>query len=177
MVKKELKLVRISEKYVRFLSQVEPKVPYNSKNKKGRPFIGILFTVGISLYFAPLSSPKEKHKHMPNNIDFLKISEGKSGVINFNNMIPVPESEIFLIEIDKVKDQKYNKLLVKQLYWCMNNNGKIKKHAKKLRERSIDGTLPLRIKDRCCDFLLLEKQLEKYLEKEKKKDKDMDFSL
>ena len=59
---KELKLVRISEKYVKFLSQVKSKVPYNSHNKKGRPFIGILFEIDNKKYFAPLSSPKEKHK-------------------------------------------------------------------------------------------------------------------
>ena len=103
-------------------------VPYNSKNKKGRPFIGILFTVGISLYFAPLSSPKKKHQHMPNNIDFLKIDNGKSGVINFNNMIPVPKEEISIIDINKIEDPKYSMLIVKQLHWSMNNNKKIKKH-------------------------------------------------
>ena len=173
MVKKDLKLVRISEKYVKFLSKVEPKVPYNLKNKKGRPFIGILFTVGISLYFAPLSSPKKKHQHMPNNIDFLKIDNGKSGVINFNNMIPVPKEEISIIDINKIEDPKYSMLIVKQLHWSMNNNKKIKKHAKNLRKRSIDGTLPFNIKNRCCNFLLLEKQLEKYLEKEKQKNFDI----
>ena len=102
MIKRELKLAIINEKYVKFLSQAEPKVPYNSGNKKGRPFIGIIFDIENSHYFAPLSSPKEKHKYMPNNLDFLKINNGKSGVINFNNMIPVLESEIFIIEIDKI---------------------------------------------------------------------------
>lgn len=34
---KELKLVRVNEKYIKFLSAIDNKVPYNSKNKKGRP--------------------------------------------------------------------------------------------------------------------------------------------
>lgn len=34
---KELKLVRVNEKYIKFLSAIDNKVPYNSKNKKERP--------------------------------------------------------------------------------------------------------------------------------------------
>jgi|GEM_PF-6228713 len=30
---KELKLVRVNEKYIKFLSAIDNKVPYNSKNK------------------------------------------------------------------------------------------------------------------------------------------------
>lgn len=165
MIKRELKLVRISEKYVKFLSEVDNRVPYNSKNKKGRPFIGILFDIENIHYFAPLSSPKEKHKHMPNNIDFLKISAGKYGVINFNNMIPVPKKEIFEIEINNtiIKDKEYLLLLENQIRWCLDNNKKIKKHAIKLRKRRLINKLPNKIINRCCDFRLLEKQLEKYL--------------
>ena len=40
-------------------------------------------------YFAPLSSPKEKHSRLKNTLDLLKIDGGKFGVINFNNMIRV----------------------------------------------------------------------------------------
>ena len=35
--------------------------------------------------------------------------------------------------------------------------------------------LPNRIKSRCCDFSLLEKQLEKYLEKDKQKEIDIEL--
>ena len=162
---KELKLVRVNEKYIKFLSAIDNKVPYNSKNKKGRPFIGILFQVDKIQYFALLSSPKAKHKKMPNNIDFLKISNGKYGVINFNNMVPVPEKEIFEIEINNtiIKDKEYLLLLENQIRWCLDNNKKIKKHAIKLRKRRLINKLPNKIINICCDFRLLEKQLEKYL--------------
>ena len=173
MNKKELKLVRISEKYVKFLSQVDNRVPYNSKNKKGRPFIGILLTIDKALYFAPLSSPKEKHKHMPNNIDFIKIDNGKSGVINLNNMIPVPESEISIIKFNTILEKYYKHLLEEQLQWCMTNETKIKDRAKELRTKNVKDKLPNKIKNRCCDFRLLEKQLEKYLGKDKQKDFDI----
>ena len=71
----------------------------------------------------------------------------------------------------------YKLLLENQIEWCNINKETIKTRAKNLRKSYEDETLPLRIKDRCCNFCLLEKQLEKYLEKEKKKNKNMDFSL
>ena len=77
--------------YCDYLRKFDNKVPYNAGKKELRPFIGILFLVNNCEYFAPLSSPKQKHLHMKNNIDFLKIADGKLGVINFNNMIPVSE--------------------------------------------------------------------------------------
>ena len=112
---------------------------------------------------------------MPNNIDFLKISNGKYGVINFNNMVPVPEKEIIEIDYTAIKDKEYLSLLENQIRWSLLNSSKIKKHAEKLRERSMKNKLPNRIKSRCCDFSLLEKQLEKYLEKDMHKDFDMDL--
>ena len=41
------------------------------------------------MYYAPLSSPKEKHIKLKPKLGLLKINYGKYGVINFNNMIPV----------------------------------------------------------------------------------------
>lgn len=41
--------------------------------------------------FAPLLRPKIKHKKLKNTLDLIKIKNGKYGVINFNNMIPVYE--------------------------------------------------------------------------------------
>ena len=45
-----------------------------------------LFKIEDCEYFAPLSSPKPKHKKMKNTIDFLKIKNGELGAVNFNNM-------------------------------------------------------------------------------------------
>ena len=56
------------------------------KNK--RPYIGVLFEIDRKKYLAPLSSPKPKHLTMKNSLDFVKINQGKFGVINLNNMFP-----------------------------------------------------------------------------------------
>lgn len=47
-------------------------------------------------YIAPLGSLKPKHLTMKNNIDFIKIDNGKLGVINLNNMIPVNKNVMIM---------------------------------------------------------------------------------
>ena len=36
---------------------------------------------------------------MKNKIDFIKINSGRDGVINLNNMIPIPEEECYEINL------------------------------------------------------------------------------
>lgn len=83
---------------------------YNAGFKELRSFIGVLFRVNQNEYFAPLSSPKEKHKRLRNTLDLIKIENGKYGVINFNNMIPVTSNNYEEIDLNKkIKSQfKYD---------------------------------------------------------------------
>lgn len=92
-----------------------------SDNKQNRPYIGVLFTVEGKEYIAPLGSPKPKHLTMKNNIDFIKIDNGKLGVINLNNMIPVNFNVIKKIPIDEIQNQKYRTLLDNQHNWIKSN--------------------------------------------------------
>lgn len=55
-------LVGLDSKYCDYLRQYDNKVPYNYDGKELRPFVGVLFMVNNCKYFAPLSSPKAKHK-------------------------------------------------------------------------------------------------------------------
>ena len=87
-----------------FLRTFDSRVPYNADAKKFRPFIGILFRVHNIDYFAPLSSPKIKHKRMSDTIDFMKIDHGELGAINFNNMIPVTPANYQEIPLNEVPD-------------------------------------------------------------------------
>ena len=100
-MKFNLEIVCINSKYCDYLRNFDNKVIYNFNGKEMRPFIGILFKVNDCEYFAPLSSPKSKHKQMRNTLDFFKIKDGELGVINFNNMIPVNKDSYKLIDLNK----------------------------------------------------------------------------
>jgi protein AbiQ len=61
---KSFKIVKVDSKYCDFLRKYDDKVSYNAGTKDLRPFIGVLFMIEKCEYFAPLSSPKSKHKKL-----------------------------------------------------------------------------------------------------------------
>lgn len=163
-----LRIVRVNTDYCDYLRKYDNKVAYNKHEKELRPFIGILFKIENCEYFAPLASPKEKHIKMKNKIDFLKIKGGELGAVNFNNMIPVKEQNYYLVDLNKtnisIPEQKYQQLLKQQLKWLNEHYKQLKNKSFKLYQLYNNGRLPANIKDRCCNFKLLE---EKCLEYEK----------
>ena len=109
IMREKILLVTLNEKYIEFLYEIDKKVSL----KKNRIWIGVIFKINDFKYFAPMSSPKEKHIKMKEQIDFLKINDGKLGVINYNNMVPVINKKSYeLINIEEQKDIKYKKLLI-----------------------------------------------------------------
>ncbi len=98
------KIVKLDYKYCDYLREFDYRVAYNKGVKELRPYIGVLFKVNSMMYFAPLSSPKEKHKSMHNSIDLIKINNGEYGVINLNNMLPVLDNNYEILDLNLPKD-------------------------------------------------------------------------
>ena len=181
-----LKIVRVNPEYCDYLRKYDNKVAYNKNEKELRPFIGILFKIDTCEYFAPLSSPKLKHKNMKNTVDFFKIKDGELGAVNFNNMIPVMKRDYTIVEgavnfnnmipvmkrdytivdLNKetltISELKYQKLLRMQLNWLNENYYQVKNKSFKLYKLYNSGKLPQNIKDRCCNFKLLEEKCIEY---------------
>ena len=114
-------------------------------------------------YYAPLTSPKQKHLQMKNQVDFLKINNGVWGAINFNNMLPIHNKSLQQIVIkirssDTRTDVNYKNLLVNQLSWCNVHKDVILKHANKLYDLIVQKKGRQELIDRCCDFPVDEKQ-------------------
>ncbi len=148
--------------YCDYLRKADSRVPYTMDQKVIRPFVGIVFLVGCFQYYAPLTSPKPKHLHMKNQVDFLKIKEGEWGAINFNNMIPVQPTylkkvEIRILETDSKADMDYKNLLSNQLSWCNSHRDIILRQAEKLYRMITSGKAWENLEKRCCNFSLDEK--------------------
>lgn len=129
------KLVTINSKYCDFLRKFDYRVTYNAKEKETRPFVGILFEIGEYKYFAPLSSP-------------------------------IPDTEYKVINVNKKNytyfDEVYQNLLRNQLRW-LNRNGKgLRKKAKMLYNKRINNKLTNSLKNRCCNYKLLEEKINEY---------------
>ena len=157
----------VRPEYCDFLRQKDPCVPYTMDAKSIRPFIGILFTVNGFHYYAPLTSPKPKHIHMKNQVDFMKIRNGELRAINFNNMIPVPISCLSRVEIrikegDCPQDIAYKNLLSNQLSWCNSHRNEILRQAGKLYGIIVQGKAWKQLAERCCNFTLDEQRCLEY---------------
>ena len=126
-----MRFYHISDKYINYLHSFDEKVADNKH--ESRPYIGVVVQIGVVNYYAPFTSPKPKHLKMKNSIDFRKIHGGKYGAINFNNMIPVPNEALILINIEKEPNLKYRRLLQNQYIAIEKDMEAIAKTARKLR--------------------------------------------
>lgn len=160
----KLNFYTVNQEYIKYLSQFDNRIEKSYDEKARRPFIGIVLEVEDSLYFAPFTSPKPKHKNMKNTIDFFKIDNGDLGAINFNNMIPIPFEQCVKIDVDNEKNISYRNLLYKQIRWCNEHKNveMILHRAETLYKKVINGKLPKNIIDRCCNFKLLEIKSKEY---------------
>ncbi|MDD3204113.1 MAG: type III toxin-antitoxin system ToxN/AbiQ family toxin [Lachnospiraceae bacterium] len=100
-----MKFYNVTNRYIDYLKKSDPKVPDNKGER--RPYIGIVLELNNVQYYVPFTSPKRKHKEMKNGLDFRKIHGGEYGAINFNNMLPVVDSELILLDIEKENDISY----------------------------------------------------------------------
>ena len=106
------------------------------------------------------TSHKDKHKTMKESVDVIKIKT--YAVINLNNMIPVPDSQIVKIDINKEKDLNYRYLLQAESREVNRQRKRIRKNTEIVynhKKRNGDST-PLA--KRTTDFELLERLCGEY---------------
>ena len=158
----QIRLYRISQRYLTYLHQFEPKVMCHKEGMHDRPHLGILLQKGDHKYFAPISSYKQKKHDKITNHSIFKIldeNQTKIAVIQFNNMIPILESEITEI-IFANEEERYKNFLQKEYLFIDKNSEEILRKADKLYKDVVEKKNPffVRISN---DFTLLE---EKYLD-------------
>ncbi len=160
----KIRFFRIKLNYLKYLWNYDNKVQYNINeidfyNEK-RPYIGIVLIVDEFQYFVPLEHPRESHKTLKNNPHILKINNGRHGLIAFNNMIPVKDSELISFNF-KDEDHDYQKLLISQFIFCDNNKKSIVQHAQDTYNKVVIQEEPFFVKV-SCNFKLLEAKCLEY---------------
>ena len=135
-MKDKLKWYVVEKEYVSYLKKFDNKVANIEYNDRFKPYLGIIITINEMNYYVPISSVKEKHYKMNEDIDFIKINKDDRilGVLNLNNMIPIDNENVTIlryIEIEDYREFKNDK--EKSLYISFLNtelrliNNKIKK--------------------------------------------------
>ena len=160
-----LNMYYVTDDYMDYIRNFDDRIYYN-KNAT-RPYVGIVMTIGDYDYYAPLSSPKQKHLKMHNSQDFRKINGGRYGAINFNYMLPVPATELVLLQIPTITDIPYRRLLQNQLTYIKMDESIIRQtvlNLYRLCEKDFDNLSfgDRLVKARCLDFKSLELACDNY---------------
>ena len=163
-----MKLYTIDTKYIEYLKRFQKHIYHNMENNRLRPYAGVVLNIGTHKYYAPLTSPKTKHHKMSDRLDFIRLEyKGQLiAVINLNNIIPVADELISLIDIDSLFDKKYQTLLNIEMIDIRRKQVTIMKNANSIYNKVTKfGSEPrnANLISICYDFLLLEKKLQEFL--------------
>ena len=164
----KLRFYIVNPDYIDYLQSADANV-YNhsgTKYKKPRPYVGVVLEVAGNKFFAPLTSYKPKQdKISSGNLSAFKIyekenPENKLGMIKLNNMIPVLDSQIQLLDID-AQSPKYKDLLYLQYEFIGLNAPRITQRAEKLFTQVTSFRTPFYVKI-SCNFSKLIKASQNY---------------
>lgn len=162
----KLELFEVSPEYIAYLREFDDNVLSEKTTFKQKRYVGTIVTIQSKHYFAPLSSPKEKHKKIDGKLDFYKLDSGNLGGINFNKMIPVKKQHVERIDFKEVTDKHYRYLLKKQYMWLNDRKDTVCNRASKIyviaTKNDVLKNYEEKIKERCCNFKLLEEKAEEY---------------
>lgn len=127
-----IKIVEVSDKYINYMKNYFYETMMDNKTnyrKHSRKYIGVVLKINNYNYFAPLSSPKKSDYLNNGNIRksstiVLRMVENKLdgsnvllGSIKLNNMLPVPDTEINVYDLDNEIDINYKNLVFNELLW------------------------------------------------------------
>lgn len=156
---KTLRLYRVKDGYIRYLNSRDNKVQYN-KNAR-RPYVGVVFDFGGFKYFVPMESPKLNHVNIKSGKHILKLKKGEYGLLGFNNMIPVHKDALIEFDINTEKDEKYKRLLQRQIAVCNSMKADILNHAQMTYFDVVTNKNKFLVSI-SCDFKSLEKACKAY---------------
>lgn len=154
---KRLKIYEINKNYIKYLGQYQQHLFYDEGTRK---YIGVLLELKGFKYFAPLSSFKQKHKKMDEGVDFIKIKD--YAVININNMIPVPDGQYMLVDINGIKDSNYKYLLQAESREINRQKNRILKNAEIVYNHKLRNGNSTALAKRTNEFVMLERKCKQY---------------
>jgi len=163
-----VKFYTIDDDYINYLKNFERRVWNNFDKENKRPYIGIIIMNNKYDYYAPLTSPKPKNEKWRDSLTTIRLDDhnGLYGFICLNNMIPVNNHLVKLLDFSTLKDKRYLDLLNKENNIIRKKKNRIQKNAdnlyKEITKKEIIKPFIKKIKPFCFDFEDLEDKLDCY---------------
>ncbi len=149
----DLKIYSVSDKYINYLREYEPNVYSNKQESRAhtRKYVGTVLVINGLKYFVPMSSPKNSDYQVAGDgkvikksiVPIIRITEknnGKKelkGTLRISHMIPVPESELELYDLENEIDVNYKALVQSEAIFIRKNATKIYNNAQLLYKQKI----------------------------------------
>ena len=179
-----MKLYSISDEYVSFLRKKYPRVYSNKEDVRihTRKYLGVVMEIEGYKFYIPLSSPKKhdyveidgKRRIRKDSLIVMRIVCGKDqnkelkGTLQIGTMIPVPNSEIVLYDVDGEQDQAYKDLIEEELIYIRKNKDKIQKNARVLYSKKKAGNNENKVVANCLDYIAVCKECDAWIKKHEK---------
>ena len=141
-----MKIYSVSDRFIEYLRKEEPNVYSNKMNERihTRKYVGVVIQINNYKYYIPMSSPKNSDFQVAGDSKVIKKSivpiirivvknnEGVKelkGTLRISHMIPVPDSELELYDVDNETDQKYKELIQNEIIFIRKHKEKIMSNA------------------------------------------------
>lgn len=178
----EFKIYSVTDKYVDYLRTKHPNVYSNKVNSRThtRKYVGIVMEIGEFHYYIPMSSPKDTDYQIAGTEKVIKKSivpiirivvkntkgvKELKGTIRVSHMIPVPESELILYDLDNEKDTEYKDLVQNEIIFIRRNKDRIANNARLIYKQKAENDMTAGYVRSALDYKELEKMCEAYQEK------------
>ena len=150
----QFKLYSVSDEYVEWLRKDFPNVYSNKINSRThtRKYLGVVLQIGRYNYYVPMSSPKDSDYQVAGDNKVIKKSivpivrivvknsvgeKELKGTLRISHMIPVPESELELYDLENESDGTYKDLVQNEMIFIRKNREKIDSNAKLLYKQKL----------------------------------------
>lgn len=175
-----LKLYSVSDAYIEYLRKKYPNVYSNKMDKRihTRKYLGVIICVDEYKYYIPLSSPKEtdyqiagtekviKKSIVPIVRIVVKNSKGEKelkGTLRISHMVPVPESELELYDLENEQDEAYKDLVQKEIVFIRKNREKIIANANLLYKQKTENDVTAGYVKSALEYKMLERMCDEYI--------------
>jgi len=180
----EFKVYSVSDRYISYLRESMPNVYSNKENSRShtRKYLGIVLKIKDYNYYIPMSSPKAtdyqvagdqmviKKSIVPIMRIVVKNSKGEKelkATLRLSHMIPVPESELELYDLDHEADTTYKDLVVNEMIFIRKNQERISANAQLMYKQKLENDPTAKYVNAALDFQALETMCDTYIEAQK----------
>lgn len=154
----DFKLYSVSDRYISYLREKYPNVYSNKMDTRihTRKYLGVVLKLGKYNYYIPMSSPKQTDYQIAGNHFVIKKSivpivrivvknargeKELKATLRLSHMIPVPDSELELYDLDNEPDKAYKDLVQNEMIYIRKNQDRICANAKLIYKQKAENDL------------------------------------